>query len=373
MNHQAEVSSDFDYVLVGSGPLMLLEAIHLDAQGSTVLIVDEQAQIGGAWRSLMIHGFADVENGVHYLTPNSVAMRFLEDVLGVPVAVVKGKYRYLSIAGRLVRVPYDSPISKALTSVLEGRSILNVAKDVVYNRAIFSPSMYFTGGSPSLLLQLESLVKASGVKIVFSTRIHAASYHGNGTVEVDLGHRSLLTKRLVISHGTKIPSYSGARGKVQIEELDLRRPAAHIIVSRRSSLGITECIFTKDRIVKYVHDVTRFSHPTSAMTPGFCVLTAAFQPMVEPSPQVLKYAIDLLTRAGLLTNESEVQETIWHDINLPTLSDAHLSQISQEFEGTITCLLTENFSRGISMYADRWASTLGSRHTSLNHGRYGKV
>ena len=59
----------------------MIEAIYQSLCKKKVLVIDNEASIGGAWKSLDFDKFTNVENAVHYLLPNNEAISFLQDVL----------------------------------------------------------------------------------------------------------------------------------------------------------------------------------------------------------------------------------------------------------------------------------------------------
>ena len=86
----------FDLAIVGTSPMLLLEALNAAIGGSSVIIVDKSRNLGGAWQSPDIVGMAGVEIGCHYIEPIEPVYGLLAN-LGVvlensmPVALHKSK------------------------------------------------------------------------------------------------------------------------------------------------------------------------------------------------------------------------------------------------------------------------------------------
>ncbi len=59
------VETDFDYIVVGSSPFSLFEAIYKRCLGNRVLVVEQGAECGGAWKSITICGVPHVDLGCH--------------------------------------------------------------------------------------------------------------------------------------------------------------------------------------------------------------------------------------------------------------------------------------------------------------------
>ena len=47
----------YDVVIVGSGPISMMEAAHQARNGSTVLLLEEKPYLGGAWYTKSHWGF----------------------------------------------------------------------------------------------------------------------------------------------------------------------------------------------------------------------------------------------------------------------------------------------------------------------------
>ena len=66
----------YDYLFIGTSMICVLEAVYQSLCGKSVLMLDRQSQMGGAWASLDIFGLNDVENAIHYFLPDPYAFDF---------------------------------------------------------------------------------------------------------------------------------------------------------------------------------------------------------------------------------------------------------------------------------------------------------
>ncbi len=85
----------FDYVIVGSSPLAILQASHYKFRKNKILVIDKNSFIGGAWASIKIFGFTNVENAIHYFLPSNFAIKFLKNYLHLSIIQSKKKIRIL--------------------------------------------------------------------------------------------------------------------------------------------------------------------------------------------------------------------------------------------------------------------------------------
>ena len=84
----------FDCLCIGTSLIISLEAIHQRKLGKDVLMVDSSNSFGGAWKTIEIDGIKDVENAIHYFTPNEKGISFLKRKLKWPIEKSKGKFQY---------------------------------------------------------------------------------------------------------------------------------------------------------------------------------------------------------------------------------------------------------------------------------------
>ena len=55
-----------------TGIISILEAVYQSNKGKSVLMIDKQLDLGGAWKPLSIFGFKNVENAIHYFLPDLI-------------------------------------------------------------------------------------------------------------------------------------------------------------------------------------------------------------------------------------------------------------------------------------------------------------
>ncbi|HEX4839000.1 MAG TPA: FAD/NAD(P)-binding protein [Rhabdochlamydiaceae bacterium] len=76
------IETDFDYIVVGSSPFSLFEAIYRSCLGHRVLVVEQSAECGGAWKSLTICGVPHVDLGCHEFGKDIRLRDFFEEYVG---------------------------------------------------------------------------------------------------------------------------------------------------------------------------------------------------------------------------------------------------------------------------------------------------
>jgi len=82
-------SKIFDYAVIGSSPLMLLEAISLAKDGFKVCILDRDFQNGGSWKTHNLENHFDIEIACHVIEVFPKVYDYLSESSGVPFVTLK--------------------------------------------------------------------------------------------------------------------------------------------------------------------------------------------------------------------------------------------------------------------------------------------
>ena len=77
--------TDFDYVVVGTNPISMFEAIYRKACGNRVLVVEQASECGGAWKSITVCGIPHVDLGCHEFGNDGSVSQFLQEYAGCKI------------------------------------------------------------------------------------------------------------------------------------------------------------------------------------------------------------------------------------------------------------------------------------------------
>lgn len=83
--HASLFATDFDVVVVGTSPFSLFEALYQSHSGKKVLILEEAAECGGAWKSIPVCGMPHADLGCHQIGHNKDLKVFLEEYAGCKI------------------------------------------------------------------------------------------------------------------------------------------------------------------------------------------------------------------------------------------------------------------------------------------------
>lgn len=360
-SNPAKMTDPYDLVFIGTGIIPVLEAVHQSACGKSVLMVDCQEDLGGSWLSKELGGVHDIENAIHYLLPDRVAPRFMKEVLKWDVIPSQRKFRVFNIPGiGSFRTQYDSRIGRAAARLLEspGMQGLSAALRELFGQRA-SKSYYVRGGAPEIIQKIKAILAASNVEVRYSTlidRIHIDNE--SGVVQSHAGGETIYSRAIVITHGSKISRMTSNKGPYPIAEKLHPRPAAHLILNDSEHSKIYECIFTADPLVKYAHDVTRFTREARNLVGRTKIVVLALHMDVQKTDDIYVAVLEKLKRAGLASNTATLQSAHWWDVVLPSIDDDDLDRMKLEFGPQVEILKTDNLSLGIGQNAQRWSETI---------------
>jgi hypothetical protein len=355
----------YDFVFLGTSPLVLIEATYQSAMGNSVLILESDVSMGGAWKTLNIFGYSNVENAIHYLLPNNRAIRFLIENLGLKILRTTQKYRILLIKNRFkIKFKYDILFSKAIESFLIWIFIETKLPHLINFLRYLHPaswrsrSFYVEGGAAEIVSNVKQLAKHSTISANLKIAVEKIELSENPKRVILTTNNGLYyAKKLFITHGSRIKSLVCDGNEYRPIEKKHLRPALHLCFQYDPRISVGEYIFIGDSQIKYVHDITHIASPT---LPGanMRLMVLGLHPTVQYSLLTVDQIILKLKKAGLVPEDVALVEHLWQDLYLPSLDDADLFRLSSQFPDHICTLRTENFSACLGSNADRWSSIL---------------
>lgn len=362
---------------MGTGLISVLEAVYQSRCGKSVLMVDRQHDMGGAWLSLEIFGLHDVENAIHYFLPDAHAFDFMKNVLGWHVIESPRKYRVFPLPVRgYGRLPFDHRVGRLIGRIAElaqstdKRKRLSQLLRTVQETLLEArpPSYYVRGGAPEMLRKVKAILLASDVEVAYSKSIDQIYIDPQAkAVDVFMGGEQIRAKTIVFTHGSRVCNLMSPSGPFHVPMKSERRPAVHLLVRDESPTSMYECIFTADPVIKYVHDVTRLTREAAQLLGRKKLFVLGLHKDVQENDIIYQSIVSTLKRVGLVGAGAVLEKQHWWDARLPPLEDADLERLKAAFGAQVEFLKTENFSRGIGYQACRWAAKLGMPATDDDH------
>ncbi len=358
----------YDYIFVGTGIIPVLEAVYLSRSGKSVLMIDNQKEMGGAWISLNIFGLEKVENAIHYFMPDPYAFDFMKEVLGWDVIESERKFRVFPMPfSGYWKLPYDNNIGRLLGRVISAycssentlERLLRMVRAVKeWGLEYKQKSYYVRGGTEEIINKVRALLLSSNVEVKYSTQIEKFFIDKEKQyVKVHTEKQEYISSSVYFTHGSRIPELVSTSGTYTIVEKEHLRPAVHMLIDDNTPSHIYECIFTADPVIKYIHDVTKYTHNAANLIGKKKIFVFALHPHVNESDKVYQAIFDKIKKIGLIGQNSTMENKCWWNVYLPRLYDEDLQRLKEEFGPQVEILETENTSRGISVNIERWKST----------------
>lgn len=353
-----------DCLCIGTSIIVSLEAIHQKKLGKEVLMVDSSDSFGGAWKTIEIDGIKDVENAIHYFTPDEKGINYLKKDLKWPIENSKRKYQYFRVYKNFyIRFLYDALSARLIRDTFFSEETKNI-KDVIkslfksINGIIREPrkSSYYTAeGATGIIHFLKSLLKNYQVEIELNSKINELYFDlHNKVVHCTFDTKKILCKSLILGHGARLPKISTTNGDIVLEEKFHPRPAYHLIVEDNIVTDSHEVIFTNDSLIKYVHDVTRFSSIKDNPEDKRKVFVFALHSDVRDNVLLAEELLQKLKHIKLVGRNAVIKCNLFTEVILPTLYDEDLYLLKDAVGDLVSIFRTENLTHGIGYYSDRW-------------------
>lgn len=106
----------YDFIIVGSSPILLAHALKLSGQGFSVALIEKENSLGGAWDLINIPHFGDIESACHIIEWYRGGYERLEELTGIKFE--KLQPAAIKVYSNGSSSPYDSRI-KIIDSFLQ--------------------------------------------------------------------------------------------------------------------------------------------------------------------------------------------------------------------------------------------------------------
>jgi len=160
------IQTDYDYIAIGSSPIMMLEALYHHHLGNRVMIVEGAKECGGAWKSIEICGIKHVDMGCHTAGGNQKMIDFLENYVGINMVPM---------------APNNNPTKR--------------------RRGNYYPA----SGCYELIEQILKLVRIANIPLSIGHKVSSIYLQEDlDYVDVLVDGKTYTTKKLLVCHGTEL-------------------------------------------------------------------------------------------------------------------------------------------------------------------------
>jgi hypothetical protein len=210
-----------------------------------------------------------------------------------------------------------------------------------------------------MMRSIESLVSGTQLELLMSTHVERLHFdRAARRVTVGAGGAEFTADSIGISHGSRLKNLSCDSGTVEVPQETHRRPQIHMLVRDSSPALIYEGIFVADPLIKYVHDVTRFTREAPEIQGKNKLLVLATQHEYVESEALYRQLLDRLKSAGIVGDDAQLEGYNWYESFLPALSTDVLGDLQRRFAPLVNILKSEDFCAAMGLYGPRWRTAL---------------
>jgi len=383
--HTADLDSGnlYDAVIVGASPTSLFEAMALELEGKSVLVVEAADRLGGAWTTRELPGIGVVECGTHYLIDLPNVYSFMDQIPRIELLPVEPMPRYVlprRVMGRRTgdfrsrwagkvspRLSPGAPKIRALRNLVS--PYYRYARDALgLDGRRRSPLRYIDGGTPALVRALNDLVSGRRFKVALNQRIEEVRVSSSERlVYCKLGARIVAAKELVIPGSAHVKNVFIDNKKTDLPGDIVPSVQLHMIVSSAPEQKISFVQFSGSAYANLASDLTATCVPPLAGA-GHRILSAYVRNDVPHDTATAQAILEELKTAGLLESGAALVNAYWSRFDLPQRSLEELDQIGEIGKGLFRTLYAHSFSIAISENASRWLPALRSAFAGTETG-----
>ena len=348
----------FDIIYIGSGPVLVLDALNQYLNGKKVIILDSSSKIGGAWKSLDLFDCHGVENAVHYLLNNQEGYDFLDEFLDINLKYTSKKFA-INLFGFKFLIKSNSFFSRFLNLFFKKVNILSLKSISSYFKSSsFSETKYPLNGSQEIIIKLNSLIKKLQIDIKLNTKVRKIDIN-NSTVLINTNKEPYESKRIVISHGFIPPEDFLINDQIiRIKKKIFRRPSLHIFYKTQINKKLknySQIIFRSSKLIKYVHNLKNYQFKYQIKKDTYILVCALHHSLIN-QPEIIQRVLRELEEFLIIPRSSDRNntKTFWQEIHLPMINDDDLQYLKKLSKNIIITMETEELCSALAKYSINW-------------------
>ena len=354
----------YDFIYVGSSPVLLLDALNESMNNKKILIIDKNKQIGGAWQNLELFNYKRVENAVHYLLFNKLGYEFLEKTMDLELKDPSDKFYALKFHNFKFLISVNKYYSYFLFTIfnIKCNSIKSIIKGFknFFIKTNIRKSKYFKYGSFLFLEKIKNAIDKSSVKFNLGFAISKIIIKEKYAY-VYINEKVYKTKKLILSHGFIPPNKFIVQDKQIILNLKkFKRPSLHIKtrINKNNSLffqRFSQVIFPAHASIKYSHYLNDYFEDSKNKYYSHIIVAALNHNFNYSYDLCCKIARELESYKIIPSSKSRKEsDFFWQDILLPQIDNEDLEYLSRISCNVIKTFTTEEICSSIGKYSFNW-------------------
>lgn len=259
-------TTDAEWALIGTSPLMLIKAIELSQKGYSVLLIEKCEDWGGSWKTRNLWSYQGVEVSVHSIRNRAKVFRFLKDNFALNMK----KFESYGFLGRwriplrwyrpLIMLPtlVKRALSFNISGLVDGKDETGIHIFLRAMRNIFVDFEYPNGGSRELLEKLRASLNIRTINTAVES-IHISADRQTGVCKTVDG--DVRFKHLILGSNMRGPIFLGPEEELKFETEDSE--LTNILLHLEGRKKVSFCYAEKrwDPIIRRIRDMGMMAIP----------------------------------------------------------------------------------------------------------------
>jgi hypothetical protein len=352
----------YDIIIVGTGPISIIEACFQKKKGKSVLLIEEGSKASGAWSTYTYNGLPEIEIGCHIWDITPKAYDFLAAFFDLELVKLSPQPRILK-KGR--RLPYDwkrnafgvKQILKR-SAQMKFRLLWNELK-LPQNKISFLPEKYLypINGAKDLKNAIESKIKSFELDISFNEKVNQIEC--GEVVKINSSKGTRIAKKIITTSLSQVEAFRFNQKTIEPSSRKVDYIHCHLLLSKPPKTQLSYDRVMDSDLIHRISDMT-FQVQGEIETGQHLICCGVF------AKEFHKHSIDdipdlcmnELKKLAYLNNDHEVIESGVNVFPSYYNDGKALHEIEKYGSNKIKILRSTNFTYSINSNADRWSELL---------------
>lgn len=358
-----KLKSSYDIIVVGSSPIMLIEAYFLSKIGNSILIIEKNKRPGGSWQTFSYKEFSNqLEVGCHVWYRDNKCLELLNNVFNLDIKAQKFQpkvyWKGFYFPYYLINFFVLTELIFSINSWQKLRSFKSIF--ICFVQDLFSKEkfQYPLSGSHGFVQNILEKIKQEGVEIIFNKEI----------IKIDIPNKNIILSdeskinyknQVVMSIKSQINSIVDSN--LNIHYYDFKISSVYnfyLIINKIENHTISYVGVWNDDVIYRVSDVSYNDVKlVKANNRILCVqvLESFYYSKCENKELII---IDKLIKMKIIKSHNEVNFYFWKKFDFNNQSNDLTKKMNDQFSPQLRYLNSHNLIKSFSENYLRWQNNL---------------
>jgi len=348
----------YDSILVGSGPINIIEAIYLTKKGQKVLVLEQSNYLGGAWGKVPLGDkWPSFQLGCHIWDVEPQAFKFISELLELKLTKLTPQPKFV-VKG--IQLPYDW---KNLMFYIRGKLRPKAGlESVSLKKARLIPAQYIypEGGSLEFIDKL--LQKASEFGVEMKTGIKVERIETGDVNKLFTSELSYESKEVVLTSVSQINSISKGDNSLQLPKPRLVEYIhCHLIIEDKSKAKFSYVRLPGNNLIHRISDESNHVKTHGINLKDKKLVLAGIYPSMYhkySKEELSKMIMKTLFKRKYIGNNASLIDSYWNVFETHYIPKEIRPKIVDQFQPNVRLLHSTNFIFSVRDNCNRWAKEL---------------